>query len=179
MKSTVLPKLPTIQKIVNIDKVRKYVEKLSIKQILQELNDSDVEIIDNRIFKIMKINDKIPVTLLAYYVDCPWSIYVAKELAKKYSFEKTLLFPIDVRGVLFGKIIHEKYLNYLEQEFGFPIEVKIEHTFQVNGRSIKVIGKVDALIPSNDHIIVLEFLCKYGHTYTFQITTLVKKLQNR
>ena len=52
--------------------------KLSIKQVLNRLNDKDLEIINNRVFKVLKIDNRLSVILLSYYVDCPWQIYVAK-----------------------------------------------------------------------------------------------------
>ena len=70
-------KLPLIYQLLILMRLES-LNKLSIKQVLNRLNDKDLEIINNRVFKVLKIDNRLSVILLSYYVDCPWQIYVAK-----------------------------------------------------------------------------------------------------
>ena len=167
------PRIPLLSEVVDLDAVRRQVEKLSPRQIIEQLNDSSYIIENGSVFKIYRVEDKLPITLLLNVLDCPWSIVTALQIAEKHGENGNVLYiPIrEVHGMLYGKIVHEKYLTHLENELGIPVEVSLEEEVQINGKTIRIVGRADALIPGDFRITVLEVksTCKIVPKHIMQL----------
>ncbi|GEM_PF-5849321 len=152
-------RLPLIHHVVDVNDLKSRIEKLTDYEAFREVLNSmsDVEKIDGKFFKLLKVKDRLNATLLAIFVECPWQVYLGKRLAENYGYSNTILTPIpNIKHVLLGLKVHEQYLNYLESNFNIPTEVRVESEFQVSGKSVRVVGKVDALILEDKFLTVLE-----------------------
>ncbi len=149
-------RLPLLHEVVDLDETKRSIDRLSRREVLQILGDDFVQH-DGHVFHIVHIRDRVPVTVLSAVAECPWTTVVARLLAERYGAEEnTLYVPVNPHALLYGRLIHEKYLTFLEEELNIPVEVELEAEAQINGRSVKIVGRVDALMPGSGRIVVLE-----------------------
>jgi len=158
MVSTERFRLPLLHEVVNLGKIRRYVERLSLREVMKLLDRDFIVHSDGTIFEVHKIRiDKIPVSLVKIFVECPWSIITGLRIGEEFHDSGMFYMPMNnIRVVYYGRLIHEIYLNYLENNLNIPVEVEVETEVTVNGRLVKLIGRVDALVPEYSKIAVLE-----------------------
>ena len=158
MVSTERFRLPLLHEVVDLSRLRRYVERLSLREIMKLLDKDFIVHSDGTIFEIHKIHiNKIPVSLVKIFVECPWSIITGLRIGEEFHDSGMFYMPMNnIRVVYYGRLIHEIYLSYLENNLNIPVEVNVETEVAVNGRLVKLIGRVDALMLDGSRIGVLE-----------------------
>jgi CRISPR-associated exonuclease Cas4 len=89
-------------------------------------------------------------------VRCPLKVRFEEQ------YKELAMSEVFAPSMLLGDLVHSGLEDFLKREFNAEVEVEVEKEIPVNGKTVKIKGRADAIIQQNNERIVVEIKSAKG-----------------